>query len=293
MKFLKGTGVAMITPFDHNDSIDYKAIPKIVEHLVLGGADYIVLLGTTSESPTLNRKEKEEVIKLIIETNNNRIPLVIGIGGNNTELIKEEIKTVNNLNFSAVLSVCPYYNKPNQRGIYRHYEELVKVSKHPIMIYNVPSRTGVNIDSETIIKLAKNFKSIVAIKEASGNFSMALDLLKNAPKDFHVISGDDLLALPMVLAGGSGVISVLAGGPTAEFKKMIDFGLKGDSEKSYKIFYKLLPLIKLIFKEGNPSGIKCLSSLMNLCKNKLRLPLVEVSNNLKLSIKKEFDVLSH
>ena len=255
-----GTGVALVTPFNSNGSVDYNSLEKIINSTIHGGVDYLVILGTTSESPTLSEKEKEKIISYVVKKNNERVPLVIGIGGNNTNNLIDRIKKINDSSFSAILSVSPYYNRPSQFGIFKHYEKIVSISNLPIILYNVPSRTGSNIEINTVTDLNKNFEKIIGIKEASGNFINMMNLITNTPKHFYVISGDDLLALPTVLAGGSGVISVIANVFPNQIKKMVDLGFKSDVSQSYRIHYKLMKIINLIFEEGNPSGIKYLLS---------------------------------
>ncbi len=286
-----GTGVALVTPFNSNGSVDYNSLEKIINSTIDGGLDYLVILGTTSESPTLSEKEKEKIISYVIKINNERVPLVIGIGGNNTNNLIDRIKKINDSSFSAILSVSPYYNRPSQFGIFKHYEKIVSISNLPIILYNVPSRTGSSIEINTVIDLNKNFEKIIGIKEASGNFINIMNLIANTPKQFYVISGDDLLALPTVLAGGSGVISVIANVFPNQIKKMVDLGFKSDVSQSYRIHYKLMKIINLIFEEGNPSGIKYLLSKKNLSNNIVRLPLNEISLSLKEKIDKEFELI--
>jgi len=282
-----GTGVALVTPFNSNGSVDYISFEKIIESTIKGGVDYLVVLGTTSESPTLSENEKENIISHVVKKNNGRVPLVVGIGGNNTNNLIDRIKKINDSSFSAILSVSPYYNRPSQFGIFKHYEKIASISKLPIILYNVPLRTGSNIDINTIVNLNKDFEKIIGIKEASGNLVRIMNLISNTPKHFRVISGDDLLALPTVLAGGSGVISVIANVFPDKIKKMVELGLKSDVSQSYKIHYKLMKIINLIFEEGNPSGIKYLLSKKNLSNNIVRLPLNEISSSLKEKIDKE------
>ena len=286
-----GTGVALVTPFNSNGSVDYNSLEKIINSTIHGGVDYLVILGTTSESPTLSEKEKEKIISYVVKKNNERVPLVIGIGGNNTNNLIDRIKKINDSSFSAILSVSPYYNRPSQFGIFKHYEKIVSISNLPIILYNVPSRTGSNIEINTVTDLNKNFEKIIGIKEASGNFINTMNLIANTPKQFYVISGDDLLALPTVLAGGSGVISVIANVFPNQIKKMVDLGFKSDVSQSYRIHYKLMKIINLIFEEGNPSGIKYLLSKKNLSNNIVRLPLNEISLSLKEKIDKEFELI--
>ena len=286
-----GTGVALVTPFNSYGAVDYNSLEKIINSTIDGGVDYLVILGTTSESPTLSEKEKEKIISYVVKKNNERVPLVIGIGGNNTNNLIDRIKKINDSSFSAILSVSPYYNRPSQFGIFKHYEKIVSISNLPIILYNVPSRTGSNIEINTVIDLNKNFEKIIGIKEASGNLVNIMNLIANTPKQFFVISGDDLLALPTVLAGGSGVISVIANVFPNQIKKMVDFGFKSDVSQSYRIHYKLMKIINLIFEEGNPSGIKYLLSKKNLSNNIVRLPLNEISLSLKEKIDKELELI--
>lgn len=286
-----GTGVALVTPFNSNGSVDYNSLEKIINSTIHGGVDYLVILGTTSESPTLSEKEKEKIISYVVKKNNERVPLVIGIGGNNTNNLIDRIKKINDSSFSAILSVSPYYNRPSQFGIFKHYEKIVSISNLPIILYNVPSRTGSNIEINTVTDLNKNFEKIIGIKEASGNFINMMNLITNTPKHFYVISGDDLLALPTVLAGGSGVISVIANVFPNQIKKMVDLGFKSDIRQSYRIHFKLMKIINLIFEEGNPSGIKYLLSKKNLSNNIVRLPLSEISLSLKEKIDKELELI--
>ncbi len=286
-----GTGVALVTPFNSNGSIDYNSLGKIIDSSINGGIDYLVVLGTTSESPTLMENEKEKIISYVLKKNNGRVPLVIGIGGNDTNNLIDRIKKINDYSFSAILSVSPYYNKPSQLGIFKHYEKIASISNLPIILYNVPSRTGSNIEIDTVIDLNKNFEKIIGIKEASGNFLSIMNLITNTPKNFRVISGDDLLALPTVLAGGSGVISVIANVFPSQIKKMVELGFKSEVSQSYTIHYKLMKIINLIFEEGNPSGIKYLLSKKNLLNNIVRLPLNEISLSLKEKIDKELGLI--
>lgn len=277
--FLKGTGVALATPFNSNGSIDYKGVESLVEYCINGGVEYLVVLGTTAESVTLSKEEKKELVQHIVKINNKRLPLVIGIGGNNTAAILEEMKDTDTSDFDAILSVVPMYNKPSQEGIYQHYKLINDKSPLPVLLYNVPSRTGTNMSAETTLKLSKLDK-IVGIKEATGDFTQVLRILKDKPKDFLVISGDDALALPLVAAGGDGVISVIGQGFPEEFSKMIRLGLSGDTKEGFEILYKLLPVLDYAFEEGNPAGIKNILKKKGVCDDYLRLPLVPVSNNL-------------
>lgn len=277
MEALIGTGVALVTPFAKDLSVDVAALERIVEHNIQGGVDYLVVLGTTAESATLSKADKQLVIDVVVRTNAGRLPLVIGVGGNNTMALAEELRTMDLSEFDAVLSVSPYYNKPTQEGIFRHFKVLAEASPKPIILYNVPSRTGSNMLPETTLRLAQEVDNIVAIKEASGDMVQIDKIIKGKPEGFMVISGDDLTALPTVLAGGSGVISVLGQGLPEQFSKMINLGIQGESEKAYNIHHKLLPIMGLIFEEGNPAGIKSVFQNLGLADDAVRLPLVEAT----------------
>jgi 4-hydroxy-tetrahydrodipicolinate synthase len=279
-----GTGVAIITPFKEDLTVDEEALSALVEDQIINKIDYLVVLGTTAESATLTKKEKELVVKTIVEATKQRIPLVLGIGGNNTTALAEELETTDLSNFDAVLSVSPYYNKPTQEGIYQHYKVLAAASPKPIILYNVPGRTASNILPSTVQRLAKDFSNIIGIKEAAGDIVQAMTLISLLPKDFLVISGDDMITLPIILAGGRGVISVIAQGFPAEFSKMVKLGLEGKVKEAYELHYKIAPSIDLIFAEGNPAGIKSLLNSKNMVKSVLRLPLVPASENLKNEI---------
>ncbi len=284
MNKFTGTGVALITPFKSDLSIDIEALRRLVENQIENGIDYLVVLGTTGESATLSKNEKQTVVKTIVEANKNKIPLVLGIGGNNTASLVEELKSTDLSAFDAVLSVSPYYNKPTQEGIYQHYKALAAASPKPIIIYNVPGRTASNILPATVQRLANDFSNIIGIKEAAGDIVQAMKLISLVPKDFLVISGDDMTTLPMVLAGGHGVISVIAQGFPVEFSKMVRFGLEGKVKEAYELHYKIAPSIDLIFAEGNPSGIKSLLSSKGFVESVLRLPLVPASEKLRTEI---------
>ncbi len=284
MKELLGTGVALVTPFTSDNHIDFKALENLVNYQIDHGINYLVVLGTTAESATLSKVERNQIVEKIIEINDDRLPLVLGIGGNNTQGVVEDLQNTDLSKFAAILSVSPYYNRPTQNGIYEHFKTVSKASPLPIILYNVPSRTGSNIEPLTVFKLANDCENIIAIKEASGNFEQGLDLLRNKPRDFMVISGEDKLALPFILAGGSGVISVIGQGLPNEFIQMINFGLKGKSKEAFDIFYRLMPSIDLIFAEGNPAGIKALLTKLNICNKTVRLPLVDASVELQEKI---------
>ncbi|MGV6829223.1 MAG: 4-hydroxy-tetrahydrodipicolinate synthase [Flavobacteriales bacterium] len=284
MKQLIGTGVALITPFNEDLSIDIEALTKIVNFNIENGIDYLVVLGTTAESATLNKEEKKQVRETIVKINAGRLPLVLGIGGNNTQSVLQEIEETDLTDFTALLSVSPYYNKPTQEGIYQHFSTIAQNSPLPIILYNVPGRTASNILPQTVVKLAKNHNNIIGIKEAKGDLVQAMQLIQDCPDDFLIISGDDMIALPMVLAGGSGVISVIGEGFPKEFSKMIQLGLQGKVKEAYQLHYKIAPAINYIFEEGNPAGIKAVFAKLGLCKNVLRLPLLQVSDNLSSKI---------
>ena len=284
MDKLVGTGVALITPFKSDLSIDTMALTNIVNHCIDGGVNYLVVLGTTAETATLTEVEKKLVIATVVAANAGRLPLVLGIGGNNTAAVIEMIKNHDLTDFDAILSVSPYYNKPTQEGIYRHFMAIAENSPVPIIIYNVPGRTGSNVLPETVVRLAQDAKNIIAVKEASGNMVQIMQLIKEKPKEFMLISGDDMTALPTVLSGGSGVISVLGQGLPTEFSDMIQFGLNAEVNAAFKLQYALQEGIDLIFEEGNPAGIKSVFEILGLSTAVVRLPLVEASINLKSKI---------
>ncbi|WP_394973367.1 4-hydroxy-tetrahydrodipicolinate synthase [uncultured Croceitalea sp.] len=281
MEALMGTGVALVTPFKKDLSVDTHALEQIVEHCINGGINYLVVLGTTAETATLSAVEKELVKTTVINANAGRLPLVVGIGGNNTKALVEELKSTDLGEFTAILSVSPYYNKPTQEGIYQHFVALSKASPIPIVLYNVPSRTGSNMLPETTLRIANDCNNVVAIKEACGDMVQIDSILKQKPTDFMVISGDDFTALPTVLAGGSGVISVLGQGLPNEFSNLIKLGLQGDSKTAYKMHHSILNAMHLIFEEGNPAGIKSVFEHLDLCEANVRLPLIAASTDLK------------
>ena len=280
MQSLIGTGVALVTPFKEDFSIDTEALKKIVNFSIDGGIEYLVVMGTTAENATLSLDEKELVIRTVIEANNGSLPLVLGVGGNNTMEVVEELKTRDLSAFAAILSVSPYYNKPTQVGIYQHFKAIAQAAPIPIILYNVPGRTASNMLPTTVIRLAHDFKNIVAIKEAAGDLVQAMQLLKNKPKDFLVISGDDMIALPMVLAGGSGVISVIGQAFPKEFSEMIRLGLNRKVDEAFKSQYLLADCIDMIFEQGNPAGIKQVLLSLRISGNTVRLPLVKVDDSL-------------
>ncbi|PTT05762.1 4-hydroxy-tetrahydrodipicolinate synthase, partial [Flavobacterium sp. HMWF030] len=272
--------VALVTPFKKDFSVDIDALQRIVNFSIDGGVEYLVVMGTTAENATLTQAEKELVIKTVIDTNKGRLPLVLGVGGNNTMQIVEELKTRDFSAFEAILSVSPYYNKPTQEGIYQHFKAIAEASPIPVILYNVPGRTSSNMLPSTVIRLANDFSNVVAIKEAAGDMAQALQLIKNTPKDFLVISGDDMIALPIVLAGGAGVISVIGQGFPKEFSEMIRLGLNRKVNEAFKTQYFLSDCIDMIFEQGNPAGIKQIFQALGIADNTVRLPLVTVDESL-------------
>ena len=284
MKELIGTGVALVTPFRDDLTVDHEALRKIVNFNIDNGIDYLVISGTTGESVTITKQEKSDIISTINAENNGRVPLVLGIGGNNTFQVIEEIRSTDLNGISAILSVSPYYSKPTQEGLYQHFKTISEACPIPIILYNVPGRTSKNMEPTTTLRLARDFKNIVAVKEAGNNVSQYLELLKNKPEDFLIISGDDDLALGVVLAGGSGVISVIGQAFPKEFSSMINLGLQGKTKESYALHYRLMEIIGLIFSENNPAGIKSVFEALGLCKDTVRLPLVPATQELKNKI---------
>lgn len=285
MNALVGTGVALVTPFKEDLSVDHEALKNIVNFNIKNGTSYLVISGTTGESVTITLQEKKEIVTSVSKANNGRIPMVLGIGGSNTAQVIEEIKATDLSGFSAILSVSPYYSKPSQEGIYQHFKAISEVSPVPIILYNVPGRTAKNMLPETTLRLANDFKNIVAVKEAGNNTQQYLELLKSKPEGFLVISGDDDLALGITLAGGSGVISVLGQAFPKEFSKMIQLGLEGKSKEAHDLHFKFMEITSLIFEENNPAGIKAVLEALNLCRDSVRLPLVPATQNLKTKIK--------
>ncbi len=279
-----GTGIAIVTPYNQDGLVDHEALKKIVNFNVENGTNYIVISGTTGESVTITKQEKKEIIKTIKEANANRLPLVLGIGGNNTAAVIEEINATDLSDFAGILSVSPYYSKPTQEGMYQHFKAIAEACPVPIILYNVPGRTAKNMEPTTVLRLANDFENIVAVKEAGNNLQQYYELLRDKPEDFSIISGDDDLALGVVLAGGSGVISVIGQAFPKEFSKMIQLGLEGKAKDAYNIHFKLMEIVGLIFSENNPAGIKAVLKTLDLCSDKVRLPLVEASSELKNKI---------
>lgn len=292
MKNIKGLGVALITPFNEDLSIDFTGLTNVVEYNIANGTDFLVVLGTTAETATLTEEEKQQVIQHIIKINNGRLPLVLGIGGNNTMAVKSQIENTDLLEFSAILSVSPYYNKPNQEGIYQHYKALAETGKN-IIIYNVPGRTGQNIEASTTLRLAQDFHNLGIIKEASGNLSQHNDILRKKPKHFSLLSGDDELTLPVTLAGGDGVISVIGQAYPELFSKMIKLAQENKVQEAYAIHNQLVEMIRLIFTEGNPCGVKTILTEKGLIKNYLRLPLIPATQALQDKIRAEMITIAN
>ena len=282
-KFI-GTGVALVTPFKEDLSVDYEALKKLVNYNIENGIDYLVINGTTGESGTITEEEKQEIINVIVQTNNKRLPLVLGVGGSNTALVVKELKTRNFSGIDGILSVAPYYSKPTQEGFYQHFKAIATATDLPIILYNVPGRTAKNMDPETTLRLANDFKNIVGVKEAGNNTQQYYALLKDKSADFSVISGDDDLALGVVLAGGSGVISVIGQAFPKQFSAMIRHGLSGNNNEGYAIHYKMMDIVDLIFEENNPAGIKSVLQELDICRNDVRLPLVKASSALSANI---------
>jgi 4-hydroxy-tetrahydrodipicolinate synthase len=281
----KGTGVAIITPFDKNKSIDYPALKKIINYIIEGGIDYLVTLGTTGETPVLSKDEKLEIINFTKNEVNARVPLVVGIGGNNTSEVVNDLMNFPLEGVSAILSASPNYNKPSQEGIYQHYKEIALRSPKPIILYNVPGRTSRNIAAATTIRLANDFENIIGIKEASGDMLQCMEIIKNKPDRFFVVSGDDALALPQIACGMQGVISVAANAFPSEYNDMVKLCLNNDYNAARKINDKLIPAYQYLFEENNPAGVKAFLYEMGFIENELRLPLVSLSEDLHQSIK--------
>jgi 4-hydroxy-tetrahydrodipicolinate synthase len=286
MSILKGVGVALVTPFNEDLSVDFESLTKLIEYNIENGTKYLVVLGTTAEAATLSSDEKKQVVEHIIKVTNKRLPLVLGIGGNNTLEVKQQIEEADLSDFTAVLSVSPYYNKPNQEGLYQHYKMLASTGKK-IIIYNVPSRTGQNVEAETTLRLAKEFPNLFLIKEAAPNILQYFDILRKKPEGFNLVSGDDEFTLPVTLAGGAGVISVIGQGYPKEFSTMVQLAFDKKVDEAYGIHNKLVEITRLIFAEGNPCGIKVILAEKGLIKNYLRLPLVPASEGLYAKIKAE------
>ena len=289
MKKFRGTGVAIVTPFKNDSSIDFAALGRVVNHIISGSVNYLVVMGTTGESVTLSREEKKAVMSYVAEVTDNRVPLVLGIGGNNTQEVINEIRHMNLSGVDGILSVAPYYNKPNQRGLFQHFKAIATSSPVPVILYNVPGRTCSNISSDTCLELATECENIVAIKEASGDMAQIMRIIRGKPDNFSVISGDDMLTIPIIAAGGSGIISVLANAFPAATSELVNFALKSNFKPAREIQLRYLEMIELLFIDGNPAGVKAMLSLMNICQNTLRLPLVPVNRTILTRIQKAID----
>jgi len=284
---LIGTGVAVVTPFRKDGKVDYTGLTNVLEHIIKGRCEYVVILGTTGESPTLKKKEKAEVLKHALKVVNGRVPVVYGVGGNSTMEVTETLEHTDFSGVSAILSVAPYYNKPNQRGLYEHYKAVAESSPIPVIMYNVPGRTAMNMTAETTLKLAHDFPRLVAVKEASGNMEQIMAVIKDRPKDFLVISGDDLLTLPLIAAGAHGVISVVANAFPKKYSDMVRYSLAGEFGKAAPLHYDLMKVTQHFFADGNPGGVKVALEALKLCRADVRLPLVNVNDALRVAIIKE------
>jgi len=287
MSKLTGTGVAIVTPFHFSGEVDYGSLTKLINSIIENGVDFVVGLGTTSEAVTLSASEKKEVMQHVKNVVDNRVPIVMGIGGNNTKAVVDELQNADLEGISAILSVAPYYNKPNQRGIYEHFKAIAESCPIPIILYNVPGRTSSNITAETCIKLATDFDNIIAIKEASGDLSQIMEIIENKPEGFDILSGDDALTFSMIMLGAEGVISVVANSFPKDFSQMVNHSRLGDVEEARKLHYSLLGFTDLIFAEGNPAGVKAALEVQGIMGNNLRLPMVPVTNDLYIKIAKE------
>lgn len=277
-KNVQGTGVAIVTPFLNSGAIDYASLQKLIEHIITGGIDFIVALGTTSEAVTLTTTEKHELIGFVKQTVAKRVPIVMGLGGNNTAAVVDQIQSTDFNGIDGILSVAPYYNKPNQRGIYRHFSLIAEASPVPVILYNVPGRTSSNIQAGTVLKLAEKYANIVAVKEASGDLSQVMEILNHKPKNFNLLSGDDALTFPMMTLGAKGVISVVANAFPTHFSQMVNSLLEDNIEKARPIHYSLLEIINQLFADGNPAGVKAALSHLGICENQLRLPMVPITD---------------
>jgi 4-hydroxy-tetrahydrodipicolinate synthase len=292
MKKFRGTGVAIVTPFKNDSSIDFAALGRTVNHVISGGVNYIVVLGTTGEAATLSKDEKKAVLSYVVEAVDNRVPIMAGFGGNNTQDVVNCIKHANLEGVDAILSVAPYYNKPSQRGIFQHFKEIATCSPIPVFLYNVPGRTCSNISAETCLELARECENIIGIKEASGDMGQIMKIIKGKPENFLVVSGDDMYTIPIVAAGGSGVISVLANAFPAACTEIVNNALKNNFKSARELHFQFLEIIDLLFVEGNPAGVKAMMNTMNICQNNLRLPLVPVSRPTYTRIQKAIEELN-
>jgi 4-hydroxy-tetrahydrodipicolinate synthase len=289
MKKFRGTGVAIVTPFKNDSSIDFAALGRVVNHVITGGVNYVVVLGTTGESVTLTKDEKKAIISYVVEVTDSRVPIVVCIGGNNTQEVINCIRHSNFTGIDGILSVAPYYNKPNQRGLFQHFKAIANSTSIPVILYNVPGRTSSNITSDTCLELASECENIVAIKEASGDMGQIMRIIRNKPDNFSVISGDDLLTIPIIASGGSGVISVLANAFPSATSELVANALKNNYKSAREIQLQYLEMTELLFIDGNPAGVKAMLSIMNLCLNNLRLPLVPVNRPIYTRIQKAIE----
>lgn len=292
MKKFRGTGVAIITPFKNDQSIDFAALGRVVNHVIGGGVNYLVVLGTTGESVTLTKEEKKAVISYVTEVTDNRVPLILGIGGNNTQEVINTVRHANLNGVDAILSVAPSYNKPNQRGLFQHFKAIATSSPIPVILYNVPGRTCSNISSETCVELANECENIIGVKEASGDIAQIMRIIRSKPDNFGVISGDDMMTLPIIAAGGSGVISVLANAFPAATSELVTNALKSNFKSARELQLRYLEMTELLFSDGNPSGVKAMLSIMNICQNILRLPLVPVNRTIYTRIQKAIEEIN-
>jgi 4-hydroxy-tetrahydrodipicolinate synthase len=292
MNKFHGTGVALVTPFNTDGSVDFNGLKNVINHTIQGGVDYLVSLGTTGETATLTASEKKAIWEFTAETNNNRVPLVAGIGGNNTREVTEQLSQFNAESYDAILSVSPYYTKPTQEGIYQHYKAVAEASPLPVILYNVPGRTGSNIAAETILRLAQDFKNIIAVKEASGNFDQFNRIIRDKPEDFLFISGDDPITLPMIAMGAVGVISVVGNALPTIFSTMVRMCLSGNFIEAQPLHYSLTEVTSQLFAEGSPAGVKAALKLLGVCGDGLRLPLVNISSTTQEKISQELKKLN-
>ncbi len=291
MDKIKGTGVALVTPFLADGAIDFNGLSNVVNHVIEGGLDYLVVLGTTGETATLNTVEKDQVLAHVKEVNNGRLPIVVGIGGNNTAAIVEEFERVDLVGVDAILSASPYYNKPTQEGIYQHYKILAEHSPLPLVLYNVPGRTASNMTAQTTLRLAYDFENIVAMKEASGDLNQVMEIIKEKPSSFLVISGEDALNFPIIACGGAGVISVLANSQPKLTSNVVSLSLNSENEKARALHYKSLDFTNLLFAEGNPAGVKAALKLQGVCGDEVRMPLMKATDDLISALKEEMKTL--
>jgi 4-hydroxy-tetrahydrodipicolinate synthase len=292
MKKIKGTGVAIVTPFKNDSSIDFAALGRVVNHVIAGGVNYIVAMGTTGESVTLSKDEKKALVSYVVEAIDNRVPLIVGIGGNNTQEIINSVRHTNLEGVDGILSVAPYYNKPTQKGLFQHFKAIATSSPLPVILYNVPARTSCNITADTCLELAHGCENIVAVKEASGDMSQIMKIIKGKPENFSVISGDDMMTIPIIAAGGTGIISVLANAYPAQTSELVNHAIKNNFKSAREIQFRFLEMIELLFIDGNPSGVKAMLNILNICHNNLRLPLVPVSRTVYARIQKAMDEVS-